>query len=107
MLDKALAGKNDVAGNEFSPADTALFYVEYWAAKRLNMKLPPNVSAHYNRLMARPAVQRAFAAGGAQLRRWTGLQNSACTAPRFGRGSDKWMEKRYRRIVSPASRSAI
>jgi glutathione S-transferase len=60
VLDKALAGKNYVAGNEFSPADTALFYVEYWAAKRLNMKLPPNVSAHYNRLMARPAVQRAL-----------------------------------------------
>jgi glutathione S-transferase len=60
VLDKALAGKNYIAGNEFSPADTALFYVEYWAAKRLNMKLPPNVSAHYNRLMARPAVQRAL-----------------------------------------------
>ena len=59
MLDKALAGKNYIAGNEFSPADAALFYVEFWAAKRLNMKLPANVSAHYDRMMARPAVQRA------------------------------------------------
>ena len=60
VLDKALAGKNYVAGNEFSPADTALFYVEYWAAKRLNMKLSANVAAHYDRMMARPSVQRTL-----------------------------------------------
>ena len=60
VLDKALAGKNYIAGNEFSPADTALFYVEFWAAKRLNMKLPANVSAHYDRMMARPSVQRVM-----------------------------------------------
>jgi glutathione S-transferase len=59
VLDKALAGKNYIAGNEFSSADTALFYVEFWAAKRLNMKLPPNVTAHYDRMMSRPSVQRA------------------------------------------------
>src|SRR5208283_2769343 len=51
VLDKALAGKNYIAGSEFSPADTALFYCEFWAAKRLNMKLPANVSAHYDRMM--------------------------------------------------------
>ena len=60
VLDKALAGKNYVAGHEFSPADTALFYVEFWATKRLNMKLPPNVAAHFDRMMARAAVQRAL-----------------------------------------------
>ena len=60
VLDKALAGKSYVAGSEFSPADTALFYVEFWAAKRLNMKLPANVSAHYDRMMARPSVQRVM-----------------------------------------------
>src|SRR6516165_1152305 len=59
VLDKALAGKSYIAGSEFSPADTALFYCEFWAAKRLNMKLPANVAAHYDRMMARPAVQRA------------------------------------------------
>ena len=59
VLDKALAGKNYVAG-EFSPADTALFYVEFWAAKRLDMKLPANVAAHYDRMMARPSVQRVM-----------------------------------------------
>ena len=60
VLDKALAGKNYIAGSEFSPADTALFYVEFWAAKRLNMKLPANVAAHYDRMMARPSVQRVM-----------------------------------------------
>jgi glutathione S-transferase len=60
VLDKALDGKNYVAGNEFSPADTALFYVEFWAAKRLNMRLPANVAAHYERLLTRPAVQRVM-----------------------------------------------
>jgi len=60
VLDKALAGKSYIAGSEFSPADTALFYCEFWAAKRLNMKLPANVAAHYDRMMARPSVQRVM-----------------------------------------------
>jgi glutathione S-transferase len=60
ILDKALAGKNYVAGNELSIGDTALFYVEFWAAARLNMQLPPNVAAHYARMKARPAVQRVM-----------------------------------------------
>jgi glutathione S-transferase len=59
VLDKALAGKDYVAGS-FSIADTALFYVEFWGAKRMNMKLPPNCEAHLNRMMARPAVQRVL-----------------------------------------------
>jgi glutathione S-transferase len=60
VLDKALAGKHYIGGSELSPADTALFYVEFWAAKRLNMKLPANVSAHFDRMMARPSVQRVI-----------------------------------------------
>jgi glutathione S-transferase len=59
VLDKALAGRNYIGGNDFSAADTALFYVEFWAAKRLGMKLPANcAAAHFDRMMARPAVQR-------------------------------------------------
>jgi glutathione S-transferase len=59
VLDKALAGKDYVAGS-FSIADSALFYVEFWGAKRMNMKLPPNCDAHLNRMLARPAVQRVM-----------------------------------------------
>jgi glutathione S-transferase len=59
VLDKALAGKDYVAGS-FSIADSALFYVEFWGGKRLNMKLPANCEAHLNRMLARPAVQRVL-----------------------------------------------
>ena len=60
VVDKALEGKNYLGGNELSIADAALFYVEFWGAKRLGMKLPKNLAAHYDRMMARPAVQRAL-----------------------------------------------
>ena len=59
VIDKALAGKDYVAGS-FSIADSALFYVEFWGGKRMNMKLPPNCEAHLNRMLARPAVQRVM-----------------------------------------------
>jgi glutathione S-transferase len=59
VLDKALAGKDYVAG-PFSIADSALFYVEFWGGKRMNMKLPANCEAHLNRMLARPAVQRVL-----------------------------------------------
>jgi glutathione S-transferase len=59
VLDKALGGKNYVAGS-FSIADSALFYVEFWGGKRMNMKLPANCDAHLNRMLARPAVQRVM-----------------------------------------------
>ena len=59
VLDKALDKKDFVAGT-FSIADAALFYVEYWGGKRLNMKLPPNCEAHLNRMLARPTVQRVL-----------------------------------------------
>ncbi len=57
VMDKALAGKQWVAG-DYSMADSALFYVAYWGGKRIGMTLPPNVSAHLDRMLARPAVQR-------------------------------------------------
>ncbi|HZU90803.1 MAG TPA: glutathione S-transferase C-terminal domain-containing protein [Stellaceae bacterium] len=60
VIDKALAGKNYLGGNELSIADAALFYVEFWAAKRLGMNLPANCAAHFERMMARPAVQRVM-----------------------------------------------
>ena len=60
VMDEALKGKNYLAGSDFSPADTALFYAEFWAAKRLGMKLPGNVAAHFDRMMARPSVQRVM-----------------------------------------------
>jgi glutathione S-transferase len=60
ILDQALAGKDYLGGKQLSAADAAVFYVEFWAAGRLNMTLPPNVAAHYARMKARPAVQRVM-----------------------------------------------
>ncbi len=58
VLDAALADKDYVAGT-FSVADPILFYVEFWADK-LAMPLPANLQAHYQRVLARPAVQRVL-----------------------------------------------
>jgi glutathione S-transferase len=59
VVDKALAGKSYLGGDQLSAADAALFYVEVWAA-RIGMALPPNVAAHYERMKSRPAVQRVM-----------------------------------------------
>jgi glutathione S-transferase len=65
LIDKQLAGKEYVTGS-FSIADAALFYVEFWGAARLQIKLPPNCEAHYKRMLARPAVQKVLQAEGLQ-----------------------------------------
>ena len=59
LIDHDLAGKEWVVG-PFSLADAALFYPCFWAAARLDIPLPPNVRAHYQRMAARPAVGRAL-----------------------------------------------
>jgi glutathione S-transferase len=59
IVDKALAGKQYLGGDQLSAADAALFYVEVWAA-RVGVTLPPNVAAHWERMKARPAVQRVM-----------------------------------------------
>ena len=58
VMNEALAGKEYVAGN-FSIADAALFYVEFWADK-IKIDLPANCLAHYQRMLTRPAVQRVL-----------------------------------------------
>ena len=63
LMDKELAGKDWLAG-DYSYADSALFYVEYWGGKRAGFTLPPNCAAHLERMMARPAVQRMIKTEG-------------------------------------------
>jgi glutathione S-transferase len=63
VMDKALEGRAYITG-AFSVADAALFYVEFWAAGRMNMALPKNCAAHYARMLARPAVARVMAQEG-------------------------------------------
>lgn len=59
LIDGGLTGKDYIVG-EFSIADAALFYTEFWCAARLNIPLAPNCRAHYQRMTARPAVSRAL-----------------------------------------------
>jgi glutathione S-transferase len=61
-LDQALAGKEYAVG-PFSIADSAIFYVEFWA-KRVGIPLPANCAAHLDRMLARPSVQRTLKAEG-------------------------------------------
>ena len=60
----AQLGEKPWVAGEYSAADTALFYVEFWGAKRMGMTLPPPLAGHLERMMARPAVQRMIAAEG-------------------------------------------
>ncbi len=62
ILDHALEGKEWIAG-AYSMADSALFYACCWAP-RAEVTLPPHVAAHFARMKARPAVQRALKAEG-------------------------------------------
>lgn len=65
VLDALLAGREYVA-ERFSIADAALFYVEFWGDK-LKLELPEHCRAHYQRLLARPAVQRVLREEGYRL----------------------------------------
>ncbi len=58
VMNEALAGREYVAGN-FTIADAALFYVEFWADK-IGIALPANCLLHYQRMLTRPAVQRVL-----------------------------------------------
>jgi glutathione S-transferase len=58
IMNDALAGKEYIAGS-FSIADAALFYVEFWADK-IGITLPLHCQAHYQRMRARPVVQRVL-----------------------------------------------
>ena len=62
LLNRALADRDWIAGT-YSVADTAVFYVSNWSP-RAGVDLPAHVAAHFARMKARPAVQRALAAEG-------------------------------------------
>lgn len=56
VVDAQLAGKDYLMG-DFTIADTALYYTQYWAADVAGWTLPPNVRAHYELMKTRPSVQ--------------------------------------------------
>jgi glutathione S-transferase len=64
LIDAHWAGGTWALPSGYSVADSALFYVEYWHARRAGMALPPHLAAHLAAMLARPAVQRALATEG-------------------------------------------
>ena len=65
VMNEVLAGREYVVGN-FSIADAALFYVEFWADK-IKLDLPQNCLAHYQRMLQRPVVRRVLMEEGYRL----------------------------------------
>jgi len=63
IVERGMAGQDWVAG-KYSYADSALFYVAYWATKHVGITLPPACAAQFDHMLARPAVQRMMAAEG-------------------------------------------
>ncbi len=63
LLGHTLGAKAYLMG-DYSIADAMLFCLEFWAVGRAKIGLPANLTAHYERMSARPAVQRALAAEG-------------------------------------------
>jgi glutathione S-transferase len=62
VIDGALGDRPFLAG-AYSVADPILFYVAFWADKT-GVPLPPNLAAHYRRMLARPAVRRVLSEEG-------------------------------------------
>ena len=59
ILDVALEGRSYAGGHAFSIGDSALFYCERWAPG-VDVALPPNIAAHFERMKARLSVRRAL-----------------------------------------------
>jgi glutathione S-transferase len=58
IMDDVLTDKQYLA-DHFTIADAALFYVEFWADK-IELALPENCQAHYQRMLARPVVRQVL-----------------------------------------------
>lgn len=63
VLEKRLPADGYATGPQFSIADAALFYNEFWADK-IGIAMPPRVAAHYQRVRARPVVRQVLAEEG-------------------------------------------
>lgn len=60
LLAASLGEQKFLFGDDLTIADCGLFFLEYWAAHRCNIPMPPALQAHLARLLSRPAVQKAL-----------------------------------------------
>jgi glutathione S-transferase len=58
LVNELLLGRDYVV-EQFTIADAALFYVEFWA-NHLKMPLPQHCAAHFQRMLTRPAVKQVL-----------------------------------------------
>ena len=65
VLNSMLAGQDYVLKN-FSIADTALFYTEFWAT-RSEIELPEHCARHYHKMLQRRAVRQVLMEEGYRL----------------------------------------
>jgi glutathione S-transferase len=63
ILEKRMPAEGYAVGPQFSIADAALFYNEFWADK-IGIPMPSRVKAHYQRMRARPVVRQVLAEEG-------------------------------------------
>lgn len=63
LIGRSIDAEGRLLGLEYSIADSALFYVEYWSTVA-DIELPSACRAHFDRLMARPATQHMLEAEG-------------------------------------------
>jgi glutathione S-transferase len=64
-VDGELKGKDYLMGDHFTVADAYFFVVTRWAQPmKIDLSAMPNVSAHHQRVNARPAVQEALKVEG-------------------------------------------
>jgi glutathione S-transferase len=63
ILEKRMPAEGYAVGPQFSIADAALFYNEFWADK-VGITMPARVKAHYQRVRARPVVRQVLAEEG-------------------------------------------
>jgi len=59
VIEARLPDTGYAVGANFSIADAALFYVEFWASKT-GLPLSPRCAAHYQLMLTRPVVQRVL-----------------------------------------------
>lgn len=65
VINKYLEGSEYVVG-DFSIADAALFYVEFWA-HYIDITLPENCMAHYQTMLNRPVVKQVLLEEGYKI----------------------------------------
>jgi len=66
-IDRALAGREFIVGNEFTGADVQITFVAEMATLLGQMELYPNLRAYLGRMHARPAYRRAIERGGPSM----------------------------------------